>query len=181
MTSHNVYYLTWISLTLDVGYLCLLQQSTATTPYLDEGYLLTAAPPDLECWVSPLSPPAPLLSAPQRLKHLPPMQETRAQSLGWENILEKEMVTHSSILAWLIPWIEKPCRLQSMGLQRVRDDWATSLILVSEEIFSHVITEAQDSYWSRWLECWLLVPHFLRDQHGFRCTKVRELYKKASD
>ena len=82
MTSYNVYYLTWISLTLDVGYLCLLQQSTATTPYLDEGYLLTAAPPDLEGGVAPLRPPAPLLSAPQRLKHLPPMQETRAQSLG---------------------------------------------------------------------------------------------------
>ena len=62
----------------------------------------------------------------QRLKHLPPMQETWVQSLGREDPLEKEMVTHSSILAWRIPWTEKPGRLQSMGLQRVRHDWATS-------------------------------------------------------
>ena len=55
----------------------------------------------------------------QRLKHLPPMRETRVQSLGWEELLEKEMVTHSRILAWRIPWTEKPGRLQSTGLQRV--------------------------------------------------------------
>ena len=51
----------------------------------------------------------------QRLKHLPPMRETRVRSLGWEDPLEKEMVTHSSILAWRIPWTEEPGRLQSMG------------------------------------------------------------------
>ena len=55
----------------------------------------------------------------QRLKRLPPMWETRVQSLGWEGPLEKEMVTHSSILAWRIPWMEKPGRLESTGLQRV--------------------------------------------------------------
>ena len=55
----------------------------------------------------------------QRLKRLPPMQETRDRSLGREDPLEKEMVTHSSILVWRIPWTEKPGRLQSMGLQRV--------------------------------------------------------------
>ena len=58
----------------------------------------------------------------QRLKHLPPMQETRVRSLGWEDPLEKEMVTHSSILAWRIPWTEKPGKLQSTGSQRVRHD-----------------------------------------------------------
>ena len=58
----------------------------------------------------------------QRLKCLPPMQETRVQSLGREDPLEKEMVTHSSILAWRIPWTEKAGRLQSMGSQRVRHD-----------------------------------------------------------
>ena len=58
----------------------------------------------------------------QRLKHLPPMRETGVQSLGQEDPLEKEMVTHSSILAWRIPWMEKPGRLQSMGLQRVGHD-----------------------------------------------------------
>ena len=53
------------------------------------------------------------------VKHLPTMQETRVQSLGWEDLLEQEMATHSSILAWRIPWTEKPDRLQSMGSQRV--------------------------------------------------------------
>ena len=50
------------------------------------------------------------------------MWETQVQSLGWEDPLEKEMVTHSSILAWRIPWMEKPGRLQSMGSQRVGHD-----------------------------------------------------------
>ena len=63
----------------------------------------------------------------QRLKCLPPMRETWVWFLGWEDPLEKEMVTHSGILAWKIPWTEKPGRLQSMGSQRVRHDWATSL------------------------------------------------------
>ena len=59
------------------------------------------------------------------VKNLPAMQETQVQSLGWENPLEKEMATHSSILAWRIPWqfqAEEPGRLQSMGLQRVGHD-----------------------------------------------------------
>ena len=49
------------------------------------------------------------------------------QSLNWEDALEKEMATHCSILAWKIPWTEDPSRLQSMGSQRVGQDWATSL------------------------------------------------------
>ena len=49
------------------------------------------------------------------VKNLPAMQETRVWSLGWEDPLEKEMVTHSSILGWRIPWIESPGRLQSVG------------------------------------------------------------------
>ena len=52
-------------------------------------------------------------------QNLPAMQETQVQSLGWEDPLEKEMATHSSILAWRIPWTEEPGRLQSMGSQRV--------------------------------------------------------------
>ena len=63
----------------------------------------------------------------QRVKRLPAMQQTWVQSLGWKDPLEKEMETHSSILAWRIPWTEKPGRLQSMGSQRVRHDWVTSL------------------------------------------------------
>ena len=55
----------------------------------------------------------------QTVKHLPTMWETRVQSLGWKDLLEKEMATYSSILAWKIPWKEEPGRLQSMGLQRV--------------------------------------------------------------
>ena len=53
------------------------------------------------------------------VKRLPTMQETGVQSLGWEDLLEKEMETHSSILAWRIPWMEEPDKLQSMGSQRV--------------------------------------------------------------
>ena len=51
---------------------------------------------------------------------LPAMQETQVQSLGWEDPLEKEMTTHSSSLAWKIPWTEEPGGLQSMGSQRVK-------------------------------------------------------------
>ena len=58
----------------------------------------------------------------QSVKNLPAMQETLVQSLDWEDPLEKEMVTHSSILAWRIPWTEEPSGLQSMGLQRVGHD-----------------------------------------------------------
>ena len=62
----------------------------------------------------------------QRLKCLPAMQETWVGSLGLEDPLEKEMATHSSILAWRIPWTEEPGVLQSTGLQRVGHNWATS-------------------------------------------------------
>ena len=55
----------------------------------------------------------------QMVKNLPAMQETQVRSLGQEDPLEKEMATHSSILAWKIPWMEEPGRLQSMGSQRV--------------------------------------------------------------
>ena len=74
----------------------------------------------------------------QRIKRLPAMQETQVRSLGWEDPLEKEMATHSSILAWRIPWTEEPGGLQSMGSQRVRNDWVTSHSLPN--IFgSHVL------------------------------------------
>ena len=61
--------------------------------------------------------PAPLVA--QRLKRLPPMQETWVPSLSWEDLLQEEMATHSSILAWRIPQTEEPGGLQSMGSQRV--------------------------------------------------------------
>ena len=65
------------------------------------------------CWDCPVA---------QMVKHLPTMQETGVQSLGREDLLEKEMATHSIILAWKIPWMEEPGRLQSMGLQKVGHD-----------------------------------------------------------
>ena len=58
----------------------------------------------------------------QTVKNLPAMPETRVQSLGQENPLEKGMATHSNILAWKIPWTEEPGRLQSRGSQRVGHD-----------------------------------------------------------
>ena len=58
----------------------------------------------------------------QMVKLLPTMQETQVQSLDWEDPLEKEMATHSSTLAWKIPWTEERGRLQSMGSQRVGHD-----------------------------------------------------------
>ena len=58
----------------------------------------------------------------QMVKNLPAMKKTRVQSLGQENLLEKGMATHPSILAWRIPRTEEPGRPQSMGLQRVRLD-----------------------------------------------------------
>ena len=65
----------------------------------------------------------------QRIRHLPAMQETQVRSLGWEDPLEKEMATHSSIPAWRIPWTEEPGGLQSTGSQRVRHDWATYITI----------------------------------------------------
>ena len=58
----------------------------------------------------------------QMVNNLPAMQKTWVRSLSWEDSLEKEMATHSSILAWEIPWTEEPGGLQSMGSQRVRHD-----------------------------------------------------------
>ena len=66
----------------------------------------------------------------QMVKHLPTMWETWVQSLGWEDLLEKEMATHSSTLAWKILWTEEPGRLPSTGSQRVGLDWVTSLIYI---------------------------------------------------
>ena len=62
----------------------------------------------------------------QSVKNLPAVQETRVQSVGWEDPLEKATAIHSSILAWKISWTEEPGGLQSMGSQRVGHDWATN-------------------------------------------------------
>ena len=73
------------------------------------------------CWTFIFTITLPSLAA-QTVKRLPSMQKTRVRSLGPEDPLEKEMATHSSTLAWKIPWMEEPGRLQSMGSQRVRHD-----------------------------------------------------------
>ena len=65
----------------------------------------------------------------QTVKCLPTMWETQVQSLGQEDLPEKEMASHSSILAWKVPWMEESGRPQSMGLKSVRHDWVTSLSL----------------------------------------------------
>ena len=73
----------------------------------------------------------------QTVKCLPTMWENQVQSLGWEDLLEKEMATHSSILAWEIPWTEKPARLQSMGhkesdtTERLYFDFGIALCIIS--------------------------------------------------
>ena len=79
----------------------------------------------------------------QMIKRLPTMQETWVRSLGWEDLLEKEMATHSSTLAWRIPWMEEPGGLKSMGSQRVGHDWATSIslsLLLHFRIFERLIS-----------------------------------------
>jgi len=72
----------------------------------------------------------------QMVKNLPAMQETWVQSLSWEDPLKKGMATHSSILAWRIPWTEEPGGLQSMGLQRVGHDWATHTLTFTGSFYS---------------------------------------------
>ena len=82
----------------------------------------------------------------QLVNCLSAMQETQVQSLGWEDPLKKEMATHSSTLAWKIPWMEEPGRLQSMGSLKVGHDGATSLSLFT---FMH------------WRRKWQPTPVFL--------------------
>ena len=88
--------------------------------------------------------------------------ETQVQSLGEEDPLEKEMATHSSILAWRIPWTEEPSGLQSMGSQRVGHDWVTNTFFLSglnihfhlvenqclifSQLFHNVFTLNQNNY-----------------------------------
>ena len=89
----------------------------------------------------------------QRLKRLPAMQETWVRSLSQEDPLEKEMATHSSILAWRIPWMEEHGGLQSTGSQRVRHDQATSLQDNIKHTNVHVIRvlegEEREQKWQR--------------------------------
>ena len=71
----------------------------------------------------------------QRLKWLPAMQETRVQSLGWEDPLEKEMATHSSTLAWRIPWREEPGRYSPQGC---KESDTTELLHTQSHLFDTI-------------------------------------------
>ena len=94
------------------------------------------------------------------------MQETWVQSLGQEDPLEKEMATHSSILAWKIPWIEDPGRIQSMGSQRVGHDWATSLHFTKVPRVSGEAYEFVSVILPRWLS---------GKESAYQCRRHRRL------
>ena len=89
-------------------------------------------------------------------KDLPAVQETWIQSLNWEDPLEKEMATHSSILAWEIPWTEEPGRVQSMGLQRVRRDSATKQQQQNQILSYHFLLGIGKITQSFLWQCWLM-------------------------
>ena len=76
----------------------------------------------------------------QTVKNLPAVWETWVWSLGWEDPLEEGMATHSSILAWRIPWTEEPGGLQSMGSQGVRHDWVTKHSTAAFQIYFYAAT-----------------------------------------
>ena len=98
----------------------------------------------------------------QVVKNLPPMQETGLWSVGREDPLEKEMATHSSILAWRIPWTEEPCGLWSTGLQRVGRDWSDLAPALPE-------VEYQLQYWDR------------REEDGVEILKNDTYFEKKLD
>ena len=83
----------------------------------------------------------------QMVKNLPAMQVTRVWSLDWEDLLEKEIATHSSILAWRIPQTEESGMLQFMGLQRVRHDWATNMHTNTLKKVKLLVTQACLTVW----------------------------------
>ena len=83
----------------------------------------------------------------QTVKHLSAMLETQVQSLGREDPLEKEMATHSIILAWKIPQTGEPGRLQFMGLQRVRHDWVTLLYFIYTYTYVYTHTHTHTHTW----------------------------------
>ena len=94
----------------------------------------------------------------QMVKNLPAMCETWVQSLGWEDPLEEGMATHSSILAWRIPWTEEPCRVQSTGSQTVRHDCATkhSTELIIINILEHFFLlgmRTKIPHWNNFISC----------------------------
>ena len=126
----------------------------------------------------------------QMVKNLPAMQKTWIQSLGWEDSLEKEMVTHSSILTWKTPWTEELGRLQSMGSQRVRPDWETSTFTFNAKWQKHLPLQALPSLMeltvpklSGWCQgiCshswWLSTLHGSDERRGRKRKKLNNVVK----
>ena len=118
----------------------------------------------------------------QRVKHLPIIRETRVQSLGWDDLLEKEMATHFSVLAWKTPWTEEPGRLQSMGSQRVGHNWATSLSLSFMGFVKNVGVSRGRIEWG-WLEITLswVVSTFMVTILSTSMDKTKFFYSKAKN
>ena len=104
----------------------------------------------------------------QTVKNLPAMQETWVQSLGQEYPLEKGMAIHSSILAWRIPRTEETGRLQSMGSQRVRNDWVTIISTHSSHISLHMSTQCFFMCWDYInISSWFFLIHpWVSDQRS---------------
>ena len=107
--------------------------------------------------------------AAQMVKRLPPMQETQVQSLGWEDPLEKAMAPHSSTLAWKIPWMEGHGSLQSLGSQRVRHNWATSLHFIMKGYLFWVLVLEGFVGLHRTLELQLLQHYWPGHRLGLLC------------
>ena len=85
---------------------------------------------------------------------MPAIWETWVRSLGWENSLKKGMATHSSILAWEIPWTEEPNGLQSMGSQRVRHNWVTNAYAqITQDYLSTLLPETSITWAKSFLPC----------------------------
>ena len=98
----------------------------------------------------------------QIIKFLPAMQETRVWSLGQENSLEKKIATHSSILAWRIPWTEQPGGLLSMRLQWVIHDWITNTFTLSLFFSTHISRKLCSNYGIYWSEAFdILILYYL--------------------
>ena len=105
-----------------------------------------------------------------RVKHLPVMCKTQVQSLSLEDPLEKEMATHSSILAWRIPWTEEPGGLQSMGSQRVGHEWVTILTYTYNNRDYLSLEEGR--------KCWNFSVAYWYLEHVFRTPNTYSIYSE---
>ena len=119
------------------------------------------------------------------IKNLLAMQQTQVQSLGWKDLLEKGMATHSSILAWRIPWTEEPGRLQAIGSQRVGHDWATNALALCHYNYSlktfekNQVLNITETFCQR-SQCFVcMLPYFGTELHTLKeikCLFVSESY-----